>query len=284
MAREWSMAVPTKTVKTEAEVGFEDYLTQRGLRFEYEALPGNRKPDYLIHAPSGDCVVEMKQIEEPKSLTPGGFNPDRFVRAKIDDARKQFREYKHLPCSLAIFSKSIFGPSDPGVILSAAFGPGHQQYGRDGSRVDPRPTFYRFLNKSELPPERQFLADAMLSPAANTTFSAIILVIRYELNELHLEVWRRLYAKQETGQEVRPNDQLRLLNELGPALVDKRRFGGTIRVVVIENRHARIPFPEDLFRGPFDQRWGWQDGLCGPIWIGSELERLASDGVPFYML
>jgi hypothetical protein len=278
------MTVPTKAVKTEAEIVFEGCLNQRGLRFEYDALAGNKKPDYLIHGPSGDCVIEVKQIEKPKSLPPGGFNPDRFVRAKIDDARKQFREYKHLSCSLAIFSKSMFGPSDPGVILSAAFGPGFQQYDRDGSRIDPRPTFYRFSNKSELRPEQQFLADAMLSPAANTTFSAIILVMRYELNELHLEVWRRLYAMQVSGQEVRPNDQFGLLNELGPALVDKRRFCGTIRVVVIENRYARIPFPEELFRGPFDQRWGWQENLYGPIWIGCELERLALDGVPFYML
>jgi hypothetical protein len=278
------MAPPTKVRKAEAETIFEDYLNQRGLSFEYEGFSGKKKPDYLIHGPSGDCVIEVKQIEKPKSLPPGGFNPDRFVRAKIDDARKQFREYKHLPCSLAIYSKSMFGPSHAGVVLSAAFGPGYQECGRDHSRIDPSPSYYRFCNKSELRPDQQFLADAMLSPAANTTFSALMLVKQYELSELDLEVWRRLYAMQEAGQEVRTNDQFRLLNELGPTLVDKRRFSGTIRVVVIENRHARIPFPTELFRGPFDQRWGWQGELCGPVWIGNELERLAADGVPFHML
>ena len=42
--------------------------------------------------------------------------------------------------------------------------------------------------------------------------------------------------------------------------------------------------PEDLFRGPFDQRWGWKDDLCGPVWIGAELEALYQSGVPFHML
>ena len=55
-------------------------------------------------------------------------------------------------------------------------------------------------------------------------------------------------------------------------------------MIVIENPYARLPFQDDLFRGPFDQRWGWRDGWCGPVWIGSELEAMAKDGVPFDML
>jgi hypothetical protein len=70
----------------------------------------------------------------------------------------------------------MFGPSDPSVLLSAAFGPGYQQAGRDYSKLDPSPSFYRFLKRSELPEDKHFLADAMLSPTANTTFSAIILL------------------------------------------------------------------------------------------------------------
>jgi hypothetical protein len=141
-----------KTAKTRADSAFEEYLNRHSVTFERESLPGRKQPDYLIHGPSGDCIVEVKQIEKPKQLPTNGFNPDRFVRAKIDHARKQFREYKDLPCSLAIYSESIFGPSDPGILLSAAFGPGHQQIGRDYSRIDPNPSFYRFFKRSELPP------------------------------------------------------------------------------------------------------------------------------------
>jgi hypothetical protein len=56
-------------------------------------------------------------------------------------------------------------------------------------------------------------------------------------------------------------------------------------VITIENCHRRLPFPEDLFRGRFDQRWGWKDGWCGPIWVGDSLRALYEhEGVPFYML
>jgi hypothetical protein len=183
-----------------------------------------------------------------------------------------------------VYSESIFGPYEPSVILAAAFGPGYQQAGRDYSRIDPNPSFYRFCNRSELPEDKHFLADALLSPAANRTFSALIMLSRYEINDLQLEVWKRMYAQQEAGHEVCHDDQVRLMEQLAPAYAQSRRYAGTVRVIVIENRYARVPFPEDLFRGPFDQRWGWKDGWCGPVWIGSTLESLATEGVPFHML
>ena len=169
-------------------------------------------------------------------------------------------------------------------MLAAAFGPGYQQAGRDDSRIDPRPPYYRFLRRSDLPKDRLFLADALLSPVASKTFSANIMLARYELNELHLEVWKRQYARQEAGQTATTQDRFQLLSELAPTLAGSRRFTGTVRVIVIENRYARLPFPKDLFRGPFDQHWGWKDQACGPVWIGETLGELYREGVPFHML
>lgn len=269
--------------KPRAEAAFEHYLADRGVTWEYETLSGRKKPDYLIPHAAGKCIVEVKEIEDPDPRPTEGFNPDRPVRAKIQRARKQFREYKDLPCGLAVYSESMFGPYEPSVMLAAAFGPGYQQAGRNYARIDPNPSFYRFLKRSELPEDKHFLAEALLSPAANTTFSAMIMLMRWELNELNLEVWRRMFAQQESGQPI--DNQFDLLNELSPTLRDCRRFAGTIRVIVIENCYRRVPFPEDLFRGPFDQRWGWKDGWCGPVWIGDQLRELyEQEGVPFYML
>jgi hypothetical protein len=267
-----------------AESVFEDYLDLQNLSWEYEALPGTKKPDYLIHHAEGDCVVEVKTIGDPDPRPQHGFEPDRPVRRKIRKARKQLGEYKNFSCSLAVFSESMFGPHDPSVILAAAFGPGFVEAGRDHGRIDPRPSFYRFSRKSELPSHLQFLSDPTLSPAVNRTFSALILLGHHALDELHLEVWRRLYAKQESGEAVEPGDQFRLLSELGSTFERPRMRTPTPRVVVIENRYARIPFPNDLFRGPYDQRWGWREEWCGPTWIGTVLESLANDCVPFYML
>jgi hypothetical protein len=228
--------------------------------------------------------VEVKAISDPDPLPVKGFEPDRPVRRKIRKAREQFREYKDVSCSLAVFSETIYGPHEPSVILAAAFGPGLVEAGRDHGKVDPRPSFYRFSRKSELPGHLQFLSNPVLTPWANRTFSAIILLGYHALDELHLEVWKRLYLKQESGETVDPGDQFRLLSELGSAFKKPRIRTPTPRVIVIENPHARIPIPSGLFRGPFDQRWGWSQEWCGPVWIGTALESLAKEGVPFHML
>jgi len=98
------------SLQTKAEIVFEDYLTRHAVAWEYETLPGLKKPDYVIPHTSGKCIIEVKQIEDPDPRPTHGFNPDRPVRAKIRRARKQFGEYKDHPCSLAVYSESIFGP------------------------------------------------------------------------------------------------------------------------------------------------------------------------------
>jgi hypothetical protein len=270
--------------KSRAEVVFEEYLTDQGVTWEYETLPGQRKPDYLIPHATGKCIVEVKLIADPDPRPTEGFYPGRPVLKKIQRSGEQFREYKNLPCALAVYSESMFGPYDPSVLLSAAFGPGYQQGGRDYSRLDPGPSFYRFLKRSELPKDKHFLANAKLSPVANTTFSAIIWLCWHRIRKVDLEVWKRSYAQQESGISV--DNQFDLLNEIFPEYGQSLHSAETIRVITIENRHRRLPFPEDLFRGPFDQRWGWNaDGWCGPVWVGNRLRELyEQEGVPFYML
>ena len=112
--------------KSRAEIVFEEYLTGQGITWEYETLYGQKKPDYRIPHARGKCIVEVKQIQDPDPRPSGEFSPDRSVRLKIDRARKQFREYKELPCALAMYSESIFGPHEPSTLLAAAFGPGYQ--------------------------------------------------------------------------------------------------------------------------------------------------------------
>lgn len=269
--------------QSRAEAVFEKYLEGQGIAWKYESLPGQKKPDYLIPHANGNCVVEVKQIEDPDPRPTEGFSPDRSVRSKIDRARKQFREYKNLPCALVVYSESVFGPYEPSILLSAAFGPGYQQAGRDYSRLDPSPAFYRFLRRSALTEDRHFLADAMLSPKANTTFSAIIMLTRFRITKLDLASWKRRYGQQQAREPI--DNQFNVLNELAPTFGQSLYVEETARVITIENCHSRLPFPEDLFRGQCDQRWGWKDGWCGPIWIGDTLSELyEKEGVPFYML
>jgi len=47
-----------------------------------------------------------------------------------------------------------------------------------------------------------------------------------------------------------------------------------VRVIVYENPFARIPLSRDLFRGPFDERFGEKDGYLSRIFVGEEAERI----------
>lgn len=271
--------------RSAAELVFEDYLRSQGLQWEYENHSGSKQPDYTLNHPFGKCIFEVKEIKDPdpKPKSGEGFSPDQPVRAKIRTASRQFREYKQHSCSLVLYTESMFGPHDPDIVLSAAFGPGLQR-ATDDRKLDPRPPAYRFLRRSDLSPKLHFLANAQLSPAANRTFSALVLLTRYQLDDFRLEVWRRLYARQESGEVLDGSEQFHVASALAKTTPRTLRFEGTIRVIVIENRHARISLPADMFHGPFDQRWGWNEEWCGPVWMGNTLESLYNSGVPFHML
>ena len=47
-----------------------------------------------------------------------------------------------------------------------------------------------------------------------------------------------------------------------------------VRVVVYENPFARIPLSRDLFRGPFDERWGVEGEFVRRVYVGSEVAAI----------
>jgi hypothetical protein len=94
-------------------------------------------------------------------------------------------------------------------------------------------------------------------------------------------VWRELEAKAQRGEEISISDQFDLLQKLSPEGKATYSYEGTVRAVVLENPNARIPLPSALFRGRFDQRWRFKSDWLSLDFIGSELERLREDGVPF---
>ena len=49
-----------------------------------------------------------------------------------------------------------------------------------------------------------------------------------------------------------------------------------LRVVVHENPYARIPFPLDLFNGPYDERYGSRDGRIQSLYQGEAIAQLPS--------
>ena len=260
---------------TESETVFEQYLERQKLRWTRVPEAESPRPDYAVRYEGGECLFEVKEFDDPATEPIGGFDPRSAVREKIHQARKKFGEYKDHPCAVVLWnSKSVLRDLSLRAVLSAAFGRYVELGDSFQGDVGDEPLTYA-LNGGE----------AALGPNSNTTVSAIIILSHYQLDQVRVEAWHRLSDKKQRGEPIRPFDQDDLTQQVANALVGARYlYQGAIRTLVLENPYARMPFPPDLFLGPFDQRWHQESGRFRPCFMGSELTRLKQRGVPFVYL
>jgi hypothetical protein len=168
-----------------------------------------------------------------------------------------------------LWNTSIYRRAIPEIVLSAAFG---EKVDISRTPLGVEPSIYQFTGRSELRVDW------------NKRFSAIVVLSPYRLNHAWLEVWRKLHAKKQKGEEIKPSDESDLLHQVESEGIMGYSYDGTIRTVVLENPYARNPFPPDLFVGPFDQHWRMESGYFYLSFMGSELQRLRTEGVPFIYL
>lgn len=258
---------------TESEEIFERYLCSQGLRWDRVPTTAGKHPDYVVAHNGASCFFEVKEFDDPLKKPVGGFSPCPAIREKITQARKQFKKYRNYCCVLVLWnSKSIYRGVFPDVVGCAAFGEFIQTIDSAAESLRKDPPMYRFSGRAEL------------TSVQNTTISAIAILCPYRLNHLWLSVWRALNAKQDRGEEVSVFDQFALLQKLGNEQPITYSHDGTIRTILLKNPYARIPVPNDMFGGPFDQRWSMKSGWFQVTFIGSELARLSNEGVPFIYL
>lgn len=258
---------------TESEEVFERYLCSQELQWDRVATTAGRHPDYVVVHNGARCFFEVKEFDDPLKKPVGGFSPCPAIREKITQARKQFKKYRNHSCILVLWnSKSIYRGVFPDVVGSAAFGEFIQTSDSAAENLRADPPMYRFSGRAEL------------TAVQNTTISAIAILCPYRLNHLWLDVWRTLKARQERGEQITVVDQFDLLQKFAADRPATYSYEGTIRTILLENPYARIPLPSDIFSGPFDQRWSMNSGWLRATSIGSELERLKEEGVPFIYL
>jgi hypothetical protein len=181
------------------------------------------------------------------------------------------RNSRNHPCTLVLWSsKSVYRTLLTNVVDSAAFG--------DFVHFD-KPD-----SGGSNSPQYLFSGPAKLSRTQNTTISAIVIPSAFRLDYLWIAASRELAAKEKRGEELLFSDQFEILQRLAPEIEPRYSYEGTIRAIAIENPNARISLPFSLFTGPFDQRWSTRAGTPQVASIGSELQRLQADGVPFVLL
>lgn len=255
--------------RTESELAFERYLDIHNIRWTRVPTSTQKQPDYRVDHNSRICLFEVKEFDEPAIKPTGGFSPCPPIKKKIRKAAEKFKQHRGDSCGLVLWNRNFHRSVQPTAVLSAAFG---EYFREKRSPLGTEPSSCKFSGKAELRLD------------CNATFSAIAILAHYQLNHLWLEAWRKLDVKRQHGEEITPFDHFNLLQELSPDGHANYSYQGTIRTILLENPYARIAFPADLFAGPFDQRWRMESGWFRLAFIGSELERLKNDGVPFIYL
>jgi hypothetical protein len=264
-----------------SEVLFERYLSASGLPWVYEPTFGGKRPDYLLPTVYGDVVIEVEELRDPEPLPVGGYSPTTAIRDTLRRAHRQLRGCRHLPNGIVVYSESIFRGVSAENLACAAFGPGFTSEWVQNGLSTPIPTL-RFAAKHECPPDYPRLANPFLSRDQNKSVSAVIVLMRFRPNEFEIAIWRELRRRQALGEELRPGASLDIAAHLQADGSWSRRGEEMLRLVVFENPHANIPFPQ-VFFGPFDQRWTWQEDRCLPTWFGDRAAECLADGVPFYL-
>ncbi len=230
--------------KTISEEFFERYLESQGFAFEFEKQyeGKSRRPDYTVAIEGKAYLFEVKEFEPgDMPLGTSQFDPYPPIRAKIDAARKKFKEFEGFPCCLVLHNKCAFVMTErPYVMLGA-------MYGDAGFKLP----FDRKLGKTAGDPEAAFLGRGkMIRPhwkePENRRISAI-LTLR------HYPVGKRRYSRWWEGIQA----QIRA-GTIDPDVVPEPDFDFGelgLGVVVWDNAYAESLLPLDVFRGPYDERW-----------------------------
>lgn len=260
--------------QNESEKIFERYLDLNGFKgrwtHEPQILGKSKKPDYLLDHNDQKFFFEVKELRkkgnEPTKF-PAHIDPYMSLRNEIEQARKQFGEYKEYCCSLVVFNiDDRQFRSDPLSIFGAMLGNLGMAMDFDSKRGEAIPGSERSVfGKSGK------MIDYKGKRKQNTTISAIVVLEKFLDN---FEVEKAL------KEEVKKRGK----SFTGPEMIDARmklyknhHVMRVPRVVVVENPFARRVFPEDLFNGPFDEYWRWREDLNGKIervFIGNKLKEL----------
>jgi len=262
--------------QNESEKLFEQYLNANGFRdrwtYEKEIQGKNKNPDYSLDHCGQTYFFEVKELRkkdnEPTTRA-AHIDPYTSLRKVINEARKQFNEYKEYCCSLVVFNiDDRQARLVPHIIMGAMLGNlGFSMgFNADKGEVDTGTAKNVFLDDGKM-------IDSKSGRCQNTTISSIIVLEEFHDDSKIQKAITEEIKKQ--GKPLTPVEEIEFIKNYHSSRVTSSFVP---RVVVVENPLARIAFPEDLFVGPFDEhgRWTEENGKIDRIFAGSKLEELGN--------
>ena len=261
--------------RPKSETLFERYLYQAGLRqWDYEpAISGkSKKPDYRVPVHGEQIFFEVKEFETQTPVDGAGraYDPYAGIRAKIGKLREKFREYKGYPCCGVLYSE--YHPEvdleSPEIVMSAMLGDLTLRIPMD------RTTGFQAGEIATVFGERGRMIDYAHMTPQNTTISALVGLDFFPLGQRKFEV-ATCKEEQKVGREIPEKDFFAWIEEYqrrGNDLGER-----VLRAIVFENPYASNPLRRDIFVGPFDERFGPQDGYIKRVFVGDQLSTIQTE-------
>lgn len=263
--------------KNESELLFEFHLRASGLQefvFEKEMPGTTRRPDYAVPLADSFILFEVKEFRATREDLQsgfGGYDPYGPLREKINAGSRKFKALSEYCCCLVLYNvdKPLIH-LEWQYIYSAMLGNLGFSVPIDVPGLpEPEDKEIRkiFMAGGKMHRERQGVPIA----PQNQTISAIMVLQQFPIGErrFRAEVRRR---EQECGAKLELEQYYELIDQAQGT--DRDLSLRQLRVVVHENPYARMPLPGELFRGPYDERYGGLDGRIQLLYQGDEIARL----------
>lgn len=268
-----------KPIKNISEQLFEAYLSGSGLadfRFEPPQEGTLRRPDYSLKVRDTEILFEIKQFDPTNAdfhLGGGYYDPYGVLREKIEAARKKFKDLEKYCCCLVLYNNNKpLVDLDWQFIYAAMFGnlgiqfPVNTETGA-GDMSKTKQVFhgggkmFRYKNGDPI-------------AAQNTTISAILVLRQYMVGNKRFEIAIKRKEK-ELGRKLELPE---FMDEIESAKGTGMDFSlSQLRVICHENPVARIQLPRELFRGPYDERYGDSEGRIVRLFCGSHIAALEKE-------
>jgi hypothetical protein len=260
--------------KNESELVFEECLRNHGLAdFVYEPpIPGTQsKPDYRVSFGGTHVYFDVKEFEsDPSDFIPafGAIDPYGPIRWKIHDVWKQFQGCEGHPCGLVLYnskkplvylwSELVCGAMFGDLGIQFPFNPNQDLLDAEAREV--------FTKRGKM----VHYEEGRATEPRNLNTSAVIVLERLGVGERRFKV------------ELRRNERERKKLSRAEAWEILEKAQGTendyasqkLRVVVCENPGARRPLPREMFRGPYDERYGAANAYITRLFVGEGLREL----------
>ncbi len=267
------------TNKTISERLFEAYLSASGMtdfRFEPSQDGTSKRPDYSLSVLNTEILFELKQFDQTAAdfnLVGGAYDPYRAVREKIEAARKKFKDLERFCCCLVLYNNDkplvelnwqfVYGAMLGNLGFTMPVNPqtGTADESQTVRTFNGGGKMYRYLEGRAIAPQ-------------NRTISAILVLRQYMVGAKRFEIAMKC-KESDLGRKL---ELLEFWDEIERARGTAMDLSlSQLRVVVHENPFARIQFPREVFRGPYDERYAGSEGRIERVFCGNQLAALEEE-------